>query len=43
MNIYLGCSVKGDYLDCLHLTELKNIYIYVTEIYMKKKVLIINN
>ena len=33
--------IKGGYLDFSHLTELKNIYI--TEIYMKKKIQIVNN
>ena len=29
--------VKGGYLDFSHITELKNIYTCITEIYMKKK------
>ena len=33
--------LKGGYLDFSHLTELK--YIYITEIYMKKTIQIINN
>ena len=34
-------NLKGGYLDFSHLTELKNIYI--TEIYVKKTIQIINN
>ena len=34
--------VKGGYLDFSHLTELKK-DIYITEIYMKKTIQIINN
>ena len=30
-------ALKGGHLDFSHLTELKNIYIYITEIYMKKQ------
>ena len=35
--------LKGGYLDFSHLIELKNIYIYITEIYMKKTIQIIKN
>ena len=33
ISFYSACSLKGGYLDFLHLIELKNVYI--TEIYMK--------
>ena len=29
-------EIEGGYLDFSHLTELENIYIYITEIYMRK-------
>ena len=35
--MYLCLWFKGGYLDFLHLTELKKKYIYITEIYIKKK------